>query len=320
MRVQVLGSSSGTPTTQRNVSAYAVFKDDLKPWYLVDCGEGTQHQILKSTLAIYHLEAIFITHKHGDHCYGLPGLIASAGLSGRTHPMYLIAPDEVLSFVRSVLEMTELTLAFELKLLSVEQCAGQSFSWVDVTTCPLKHRVPSYAYKFVETQIVRKLNINKLTEHGIPSGPHFNLLQRGENTSFNGQILLSDDYTFNAWRARVIIVCGDNEAPKCLDDEIEGTDLLVHEATFLAVDLKKVGFHTGHSDVERVAKYAQKRELPSLLLTHFSARYGGELCMNRIKETAQARYSGALYIAADGMTIEVDKQGVSHLIEAQFSG
>ncbi|WP_462159910.1 MBL fold metallo-hydrolase [Pseudoalteromonas sp. GB56] len=319
MRVQVLGSSSGTPTTQRNVSAYAVFRDDLKPWYLVDCGEGTQHQILKSALSVYHLEAIFITHKHGDHCYGLPGLIASAGLSGRTHAMYLIAPDEVLSMVRATMEMTELKLPFELNLVSIEQCAQQSLSWVAVTCSALKHRVASYAYKFVETQIVRKLNITKLAEDGITSGPHYNRLQRGENTSFNGQTLLSDDYTFFAWPARVIIVCGDNEAPTCLDKVIAGVHLLVHEATFLAVDLRKVGFHTGHSDVERVAEYAQKHEIPSLLLTHFSARYGGEQCMARIKDTAQERYNGRLFIAADGMTVEVDKQGQTHLVQGDFN-
>ncbi|MFY8275185.1 MBL fold metallo-hydrolase [Pseudoalteromonas sp. SSDWG2] len=318
MQIQVLGSSSGTPTRDRNVSAYAVFREDQKPWYLVDCGEGTQHQILKSALSLYQLEAIFITHKHGDHCYGLPGLIASAGLSGRTEPLFLIAPKEVLEFIDSVMQMTDLALPFELTFMPIESYSSNAFSWLKVQTCALKHRVPSYAFKFTETRIQRKLNIEKLSADGVGSGPHYNRLQRGENVTFEGRDLRSDDYTFLAWQPRVMVICGDNEAPKCLDSIIEGVHLLVHEATFLAADLRKVGFHTGHSDVERISEYAQKKRVPYLLLTHFSARYGGQVCMDKIQDVAQQRYTGRLFLAADGMTIAMDKTAHCALVRSCF--
>ncbi|MBS3797700.1 ribonuclease Z [Pseudoalteromonas sp. BDTF-M6] len=319
MQVQVLGSSSGTPTRSRNVSAYAVFRDDQKPWYLVDCGEATQHQILRSKLSLYHLEAVFITHKHGDHCYGLPGLIASAGLSGRTHSMRIVAPVEVLEFVRAAMAMSEWSLPFNLELCALERLNEQAFSWVEVQSCPLQHRVPSYGFKFTEIQIPRKLAIDRLQAQHIASGPHYNLLQRGEDVSYQGRLLSAGDYTYLAWQPRVIIVCGDNEAPTCLDPVISGVHLLVHEATFLATDLRKVGVHTGHSDVQRVSAYGQEHKLPALLLTHFSARYAPGEGMKPLFVEAKAEYSGRLFLATDGMIVEVAKNAEVVVVQAGFS-
>ncbi|WP_199775699.1 ribonuclease Z [Pseudoalteromonas sp. T1lg22] len=319
MQVQVLGSSSGTPTKSRNVSGYAVFRDDQKPWYLIDCGEATQHQILKTKLALYHLEAVFITHKHGDHCYGLPGLIASAGLSGRTQTLRVVAPSEVLEFVRAAMAMSEWTLPFNLELVDFEELSGQTFSWVKVQHCPLQHRVPSQGFKFIETQIPRKLDIERLRAEQIASGPHYNLLQRGEDVSYNGVLLRADDYTYFAWQPRVLVICGDNETPSCLDPVIAGVHLLVHEATFLAADLQKVGTHTGHSDVQRVSAYAQEHKLPALLLTHFSARYAPGEGMKPLIFEAKAEYSGRLYLATDGMIVAVDKNTEVRVVQAGFS-
>ncbi len=319
MHVQVLGSSSGTPTKSRNVSGYAVFRDDQKPWYLIDCGEATQHQVLKTKQSLYHLEAVFITHKHGDHCYGLPGLIASAGLSGRSQPLRIVAPVEVLEFVRAAMAMSEWTLPFRLELYSLEQLMQQTFTWLEVQSCPLQHRVPSFGYKLTETQIPRKLNIALLQAQLIASGPHYNLLQRGEDVTYNGKRLLANDYSYLAWQPRVIIICGDNETPTCLDPLIAGVHLLVHEATFLAADLHKVGNHTGHSDVRRISAYAQKKALPALLLSHFSARYTPGEGMRRLVDEARAEYSGQLFLATDGMVIEVDKDAEVRKVQTGFS-
>ena len=319
MQVQVLGSSSGTPTKYRNVSGYAVFRDDLKPWYLVDCGEATQHQLLHTRLSLYHLEAIMITHKHGDHCYGLPGLLASAGLSGRTHPLTIVAPAEVLDFVGAALAMSDWNLPFQLQLSTPETNFEESFSWVSVRSCPLQHRVPSFGYKFTETRISRKLDIDKLQAQQIASGPHYNRLQRGEDVVCNGQQLLAQSYSYLAWQPRVIVVCGDNETPSCLDPVINGVHLLVHEATFLADDLLKVGKHTGHSNVKRICTYAQEKAIPALLLTHFSARYLPGEGMQRLIDEAKEQYANHLFFAVDGMIVAVEKSGVASLQKASFN-
>jgi len=122
MEIVFLGTSSGVPTKTRNVSATVVKRQDKKAWFLVDCGEGTQHQILHTKLALNHLSAIFITHVHGDHCFGLPGLLASASMSGRTEPITVIAPTEIKSFILSSQKVSDTFLTFELTKFQKSHC------------------------------------------------------------------------------------------------------------------------------------------------------------------------------------------------------
>jgi len=112
MEITLLGTSSGTPTKTRNVSGTAIRKANSKSWYLVDCGEGTQHQILRTNLSLNHLQTIFITHIHGDHCYGLPGLLASAALSGRTVPLTIVGPRAINDFFTAIQKTTQLRLSY----------------------------------------------------------------------------------------------------------------------------------------------------------------------------------------------------------------
>src|SRR5690606_26719888 len=110
MNLIFLGTSAGMPTKFRNVTALAVQEDTGRAWYLVDCGEATQHQILRTKLSLNRLAAIFITHVHGDHCYGLPGLLASTGMSGRTEPLVIVAPAGIEDWINSTLQLTSLHL------------------------------------------------------------------------------------------------------------------------------------------------------------------------------------------------------------------
>lgn len=121
MDLLFLGTSAGVPTKARNVSATAVIEASGSHWYLVDCGEGTQHRLLHTPLSIRDLRAIFITHVHGDHCFGLPGLLASAGMSGRTQPLEVILPAVLHDWVRQGLVASDTFLPFELRLLPVEE-------------------------------------------------------------------------------------------------------------------------------------------------------------------------------------------------------
>nr|WP_211200894.1 ribonuclease Z [Pseudoalteromonas sp. JC3] len=291
------------------MSAAAVSFENTKAWVLIDCAEATQHALLHSELTLYHLEAICITHLHGDHCYGLPGLISSMALNSRKAPLKLIAPRAVIQFVQSCFTLTEVRLSFDLITIALEEINDKlPLESCDIETIALQHRVPSAGYKLTEKCIPRKLKIDQLQQDGIASGGHYNLLQKGQDVEYQGRLLTSDDYSFYSWQPRVVIICGDNEKPGLLSQMIKGVDLLVHEATFTAADLHKVGFHTGHSDAKRIAQFAQLHQVPMLALTHFSVRYHGEGMLQPLIEEAKLHFSNALIIAEDGLIVDIPKQ------------
>ncbi|AUJ71991.1 Ribonuclease Z (plasmid) [Pseudoalteromonas sp. NC201] len=291
------------------MSAAAVSFENTKAWVLIDCAEATQHALLHSELTLYHLEAICITHLHGDHCYGLPGLISSMALNSRKAPLKLIAPRAVIQFVQSCFTLTEVRLSFDLITIALEEINDKlQLECCDIDIIALQHRVPSVGYKLTEKCIPRKLKIDKLQQDGIASGGHYNLLQKGQDVEYQGRLLTSNNYSFYSWQPRVAIICGDNEKPGLLTQMIKGVNLLVHEATFTAADLHKVGFHTGHSDAKRIAQFAQLHQVPMLALTHFSVRYHGEGMLQPLIEEAKLHFSNALIIAEDGLIVDIPKQ------------
>ena len=123
MEFQFLGTSSGTPSRARNVTGLALRASSAGPWSLVDCGEGTQHQVLRTSLTLHGLRAVFITHMHGDHCYGLPGLLASAAMAGRTQALPVVGPAPLRRFLEGVMDTSELDLPFALDFVAVEELA-----------------------------------------------------------------------------------------------------------------------------------------------------------------------------------------------------
>lgn len=309
MKVHFLGTSSGVPSKTRNTSSIGVSFERSKSWLMIDCGEATQHQLLKSELSFYHLDVICISHVHGDHCYGLPGLLSTMSMNGKKTPVHLVAPKAVIEWVNMTLEMSHTQLSFDLLTHSINRINHTlDFEFVDIDIIALKHRVPSFAFKCSEKQIPNKLDIAKLMREGIKSGPHFNLLQRGHDTVYEGKFLASKTYTSPSWVARSVIICGDNEKPALLKAHCNDIDLLVHEATFTHSDLHQIGFHTGHSDAKRVSEFAQAMAIPHLALTHFSVRYHGPHGLEKIKTEAEAAYDGKLTLAEDFSVISIEKR------------
>ena len=234
MEFTFLGTSGGTPTRSRNVTALALSHSDQKPWYLVDCGEGTQHQLLRAHYSVMQLRAIFITHIHGDHTFGLPGLLTSASMLGRTEPLDVIAPVQTHYFITATLENSDSSLGYALNFIDSET---PDFCWQDqdfgVTNVALSHRVPCRAYVFTERNIERQLLQNKLNEDGIEPGPGWGELQKGHDVILeDGRRLRSDDYTQTPRVARRLIVAGDNDDPNLLTNACKGSHALIHEATY----------------------------------------------------------------------------------------
>ena len=314
MQLVFLGTSSGTPTKSRNVSAIGVKQDDSKFWCLVDCGEGTQHRILNTKLALNHLEAIFITHVHGDHCFGLPGLLATSSLLGRTDPLTIVGPAGIDEFVKTSQRISETSFGFEIKFIEVSSCTDQlQTRYFNVDIAKLSHRVPSYAYVFTEKHVEKTLNVDRLKADGVDSGPEWGKLQKGQNVKLaDGRTLLASDYLLIPRKARKIIISGDNDNPQLLQKYSDGLDVLVHEATFTEDALARVGKGPQHSTAKMVAEFAESISLKNLILTHFSARYrdsGESPVISDIEDEARRAYSGILYLAKDFEIYRLDKAG-----------
>lgn len=310
MKLTFLGTSSGTPTRHRNVSGLAVQTVLGADWFLVDCGEGTQHRVLQTPLSLNDLAAVCITHVHGDHCYGLPGLLASAGMGKRTKPLKLIAPLPVWEWFEATRRLTDLHLPYEVEHVDLEnEALVYDMPGLRIERHVLRHRVPSHAYRVqVETRRVR-LKAEALRAVGMPPGPTWRALQNGEDVSFNGETLHSADFVDTQVDTAVAVLGGDNAEPAMLHEACQGAQLLVHEATFTQDALDKVGPGPMHSSARLLAEFAQSVEVPNLVLTHFSARHQNGEGMAALMAETQAHYRGHAFLANDLDVYELDSAG-----------
>lgn len=318
MEIIFLGTSSGSPTKSRNVSGLALKKAGAKPWILVDCGEGTQHRLLHTPLSLHQLQAVCITHVHGDHCYGLPGLLASAAMSGRRAPLTLVGPADLREWLALTQAATHLRLGFALHFVDVAELVGRqqpvAVEGVDISALPLSHRVPSFGYEFVETGLSGKLDVAKLKAHKIESGPLWGRLHRGEQVTLaDGRVINGRDYQLAPRAPRKVIVCGDNDNPALLAGHAGSADVLVHEATFTQAVAARLGAGPQHSSAMTIAQFASEAAVANLILTHFSPRYkdgGAGLTIRDIEQEARAHYGGRLFLARDLEVFHLDRAGV----------
>ncbi|TQV89314.1 MBL fold metallo-hydrolase [Aliikangiella coralliicola] len=329
MEIVFLGTSSGVPTKTRNVSGIGFRQQNSKSWLLIDCGEGTQHRILHTNLSLTNLSAILITHVHGDHCYGLPGILASASMSGRNEPLTIIAPKPIQHFINAVIETSELNLNYQLNFIDVEKLTDStSVGNIEIRAVLLSHRVPSFAYALTERPTKNRLDQEKLIKDGILRGPMWGKLQSGQSITLeNGKVILPDNYLLPDKNNRTVIICGDNDDPHRLatlksDTTFEANvELVVHEATYTQEVAEKVGAGPQHSCAKRISEYAESTGLKNLILTHFSPRYqdlpSPSPSIVDIEEEARRYYSGNLFLANDLDIFRLDKNG--NLIHTKYN-
>lgn len=301
MELTFLGTSAGVPTLQRNVTALAVAPGQSKRWYLVDCGEATQHQLMHTPYSLVQLEAILITHVHGDHCYGLPGVLATAATQGRVQPLTIIAPQAIREYLEAVFRFTAVSLPYSLDFHCVEELDVLTTADFLLQRVILSHRVPSHAYVFTEIDRSPRLDTARLADLQVPRGPAWGQLQAGEDVVLeDGRHIYSAD-VIQQKRLRRFIVGGDNDRPELLAEAAADADLLVHEATYTKEVAMAVEPGPQHCSAEAIAAFAQSAGIPNLILTHFSQRYhrphGASL--EPIEREAATNYHGNLFLAQD---------------------
>lgn len=275
MELLFLGTGSGVPSKQRNVSSLALkLLDERNSIWLFDCGEGTQHQILKTTLKPRKIEKIFITHMHGDHIYGLPGLLSSRGFQGGEEPITVYGPKGIKGYVLSSLKYSGTRLNYPIHFVEFEQ-SGIIFKdhQFKVRIEKLQHGLPSYGFRIEEADHEGTLDAQRLKELNVPSGPIYGRLKNKEIVELDdGRILDGKDFVGPNQKGRIVTILGDTVKHKNSVKLGQDADVLVHEGTF-GPNEDNLAKNYNHSTTIQAAQVAKEANAKKLLLTHFSSRY-----------------------------------------------
>ena len=278
MNITFLGTSSGVPTLTRNVSSLALKLSQKAEVWLFDCGEGTQHQLIKSTIKSSQIRKIFITHMHGDHIYGLPGLLATLGLSGNSKGIDIYGPSNLKNFIYSALKNSYCKISFPLKFFEVENSAQTNTNLfedelMEVKCASLKHRLPAFGYRVNEKDKPGQFNLEKAKKLNIPEGPIYGRLHSGQRVKLeDGRIFNGSDFCGEARKGESFVYCTDTIFSKRAVELSKNVDLLVHESTFSDKD-EEMAFEKLHSTTIMAAKTALLSNAKKLVLTHISPRY-----------------------------------------------
>ncbi|RCX23523.1 ribonuclease Z [Fontibacillus phaseoli] len=288
MELYFMGTNAGVPSLERNVTSLALrLLDERRSFWLFDCGEGTQHQILRSPLKLSKLECIFITHLHGDHLFGLPGLLSSRAYQGGDTPLALYGPPGLKKYVNTSLELSESRINYKLEIVEHEGGCLFEDATFRVESAKLDHRIASYGYRVIEKDLPGKLDTELLKKYGITPGPLYGKLKRGESIlTPEGKHLQPADVLGQVKKGRVVTILGDTRPCPAEIPLAEGADALVHEATFLH-DLAETAYTYHHSTARQAAEAAKEAGAKSLYLTHFSSRYKYEDQLQRLKQEAE---------------------------------
>jgi len=269
--VTILGSSSATPVFNRNPSAQLLNCNEK--FYLIDCGEGTQQQLTKFNLKAARIDYIFISHLHGDHYFGLIGLLSSLHLNGRIKPMQIFGPKPLLEILEIQFKYSDTVLRYPIEFFPIEADESrQIFENQDliVKTIILNHRIPTTGFIFIQKQRQRKLIKDKTED--IPMA-YYTALKKGIDVTLpDGGILKSEDYTTPADPPRSYAYCSDTMYDEHYFPVIKACDTLYHEATFMHELLDRAN-ETHHTTALQAGEIAKINGVKKLLIGHFSSRY-----------------------------------------------
>lgn len=300
-RVHILGCGSALPTMRHNPSAQVVELRDK--FFLVDCGEGCQLQLRRSHIGFTRISNVFISHIHGDHCFGLIGLISTMGMLGRTAPLNIYAPADLEPMLNAQMELFCRDLGYEVEFHAIDT-ASEKVVYEDrsltVSTIPLRHRVPCCGFLFREKPTLPHIRRNMIDYYGIPVSQINNIKNGHDWTAEDGTIVPNSRLVLPPTPARGYAYCSDTAYIPTLGKALSGVNTIYHESTYCAADGKKAVKYF-HSTAEQAALVARDAGASQLVLGHFSARYDDESLM---LNEARPIFPNTI-LAKEGLSIDV---------------
>ena len=269
MRLTFLGTAGSWPTKERSASAIAL--DMEKELILLDCGEGTQRQFFQSSASFMRVRRVFITHFHGDHFLGLPGLIQSMSLNHRTEPLDIYGPPDAEEMVGRALKMGYFTLRFPVTVHALSPGSTVELNGYSVRSAAAVHPVPALAYRVEEGPKRGRFDGEKARSLGI-HGRDFATLEAGEAVHVGSNVVHPEDVMGPARPGRAVVYSGDTAPSDDIRRLAHRATVLIHEAT-VSQELEADANQWGHSSSRQAAELANSAEVATLFLTHFSARY-----------------------------------------------
>ena len=299
--LNILGCGSALPTTRHNASSQVInLRDKL---YMIDCGEGTQLQMRKMKIKFSRLNHIFISHLHGDHCLGLPGLVSTLGMLGRMGDLFIYGPAEVGEYVQVIEKLFCQGSPFQMKFQAVDtnnyNLVMEDRS-VSVYSLPMKHRVPCCGYLFVEKERSPHIIREMIDFYKIPISKIELIKQGADFVTEEGEVIPNKILTRPAEPAKRYAYCSDTAFFPKIIPYIEGVDLLYHEATFLEADSARA-YETFHSTTKQAASIARDAQVKKLLIGHYSARY---IDLSPLEKEARSIFHNTL-LANEGMVLSL---------------
>lgn len=299
--LNILGCGSALPTTRHNASSQVInLRDKL---YMIDCGEGTQLQMRKMKIKFSRLNHIFISHLHGDHSLGLPGLVSTLGMLGRMGDLFVYGPAEVGEYVQVIEKLFCQGSPFQMKFQAVDtnnyNLVMEDRS-VSVYSLPMKHRVPCCGYLFVEKERSPHIIREMIDFYKIPISKIELIKQGADFVTEEGEVIPNKILTRPAEPAKRYAYCSDTAFFPKIVPYIEGVDLLYHEATFLEADSARA-YETFHSTTKQAASIARDAQVKKLLIGHYSARY---IDLLPLEKEARSIFHNTL-LANEGMVLSL---------------
>jgi ribonuclease Z len=274
MDVFFLGTGAGVPAKLRNVTSIALkLLEERGAVWLFDCGEATQHQILHTSIKPRRIEKIFITHLHGDHIYGLPGLLSSRSFQGGETLVTVYGPTGIKEYIEVSLKISKSHLKYPIEIIEIEDGVIFEDEQFAVEARRLEHGIPSYGYRIIEKDRPGTLLADKLAAAGVKPGPDYRKIKNGEEVILeDGTVINPEEFVGPPQKGRIVTILGDTRVCQNALLLAKDADLLIHEATFSA-DEEALAHEYYHSTTLQAGETALKAEVKKLCLTHISSRY-----------------------------------------------